>query len=188
MRESPRRGVRCREGGLWVQSDGGQSAGTCRIGEPGLAAVQTAQPPPGPVLRLAQTRGGQSRGCLRSRRACSTPPSAWQVGVGRAHLTGVQVWAESSFDLRGLSFPGLFICRNHSGFPRLQIHLQEAAPGGAHRGLFYGPGRPCPRACNQFPTLPHPGLIHSLGTKPVTFGRKRSGRGPAGKSCSCLSL
>lgn len=111
-------------------------------------------------------------GVFAQQTAFSTPPSARQIGVERAHLTGVQVWAESSFDLRGLSFPGLFICRNHSGFPLLQIHLQEATPGGAHRGLFYCPGCPCSWACDQLPVSLHPGVICSLGAKACDLQQK----------------
>lgn len=64
----------------------------CHKAGPGSTS-QSAAFLPAPVLRLTQTQEGQRQGCLHSRGPVSAPPSARRIGVERAHLTWVQVWA-----------------------------------------------------------------------------------------------
>lgn len=84
---------------------------------------------------------------------------------------GFKFGPESSFDLRGLSFPGLFICGNHPGFPLLQIHLQEVMAGGG------------PSEARLPPAVP---LVPVPGTLPVSIRACRCDSQPWNKSPQSL--
>ena len=102
----------------------------CHEAGPGRSSESAAFLPT-PVLRLTQTQEGQRQ------RVFAQQIDFLHSSLGPARSESkeqARFWfrfrPESAFDLRGLSLPGLFICRNHSGFLLLQIHLQETTPGG----------------------------------------------------------
>lgn len=139
----------CRGGGLCQSPEKGvqptrehttgvQRAGTCCVGtrgwnvrRPSLAAVHRGQPSSQLLFSGSHKPRKGREGDVCTAESCSPllpPPGRLEP---KEHTSlGFKFGPASSFDLRGLSFPGLFICGNHPGFPLLQIHLQEVMPGG----------------------------------------------------------